>query len=232
MLRLLALRICLTLSLLVLFAATTLAETATVTAKPAVWQSATSASGEGPNLGAAAPSLFKQASVPEIIATPANMQNQFQQQPTYAPQQQQQPPQNGNFGPAVTGYDGNLPVAMPPLNIPSTALKCCQEDNLGRTCEVDRYLNKPTHLDPNCLVCVKEPYIDTETVKEQTEVVIQRCFEAKVPFKQDGCEDGTWYKKEGDKIIRRLRPCTTTVNLSYEKQVVKYRDVWYHVRCD
>lgn len=166
----------------------------------------------------AASNYFHSVSSPEVIATPAVQRG-------YA---------DPSRGAAPGGYAGVAPDPDPFAGIDPAKFRCCEGNEAGKMCQFDRYLKYPSHLSKKeleCVVCLKEPYTVMVPVKEQAEVVLFRCFKTEQPFEYAGCEDGTCFYKKGDKELRRMRPCTITVDLNYEKKVVRYRDVWYHVRC-
>lgn len=124
---------------------------------------------------------------------------------------------------------------MRELEPPAGLIECtCDGVQPGPRVRVWRSLVKPTDpsIDQRCVACVKEPCLGYETVEEEYRAVLYRCFESTEPFKRGGCEAGQWFEETGDKRIRKLHPCEIKVPVKYQKPVVKYRDVYYYIRCD
>lgn len=123
---------------------------------------------------------------------------------------------------------------LPELEVPSNLIDCTCDGQLpGPRCRVWRSFVKPSDpsLNPRCVVCVKEPYLDYETVEEELHVVLQRCFETSEPFKHKGCEGGHWYEAKGTTKLRKLHSCEAKAPVKYLKPVVRYRDVYYYIQC-
>lgn len=123
---------------------------------------------------------------------------------------------------------------MREIDVPPGLIDCtCGGQLPGPRCAVWRSLNKPTdpRIDPRCVVCVKEPYLDYETVTEEHRVIIHRCFESSEPFKHRGCEAGHCYEAKGTTTLRKLHTCEAKVPVKYLKPVVRHRDVYYYIPC-
>ncbi|MEM8865286.1 MAG: hypothetical protein AAGF31_07020 [Planctomycetota bacterium] len=146
----------------------------------------------------------------------------------------------------VGSYDGQTHTWLPNCNlqssgwmqeleVPAGLIDCtCNGKAPGPRYRVWRSFVKPTDpsIDPRCVVCVKEPCLDYETVEEEYRVVIHRCFESTEPFKHTGCEGGHCYEAKGTTKLRKLHPCEAKVPVKYQKPVVRYRDVYYYIQCD
>lgn len=142
----------------------------------------------------------------------------------------------GAYAGATWLPDANLQAGgwMREIDVPPGLIDCTCEGQLpGPRRPVWRSLNKPTspQIDPRCVVCVKEPYLDYETVTEEHRVVIHRCFESSEPFKHRGCEAGHCYEAKGTTTLRKLHTCEAKVPVKYLKPVVRYRDVYYYIPC-
>lgn len=115
---------------------------------------------------------------------------------------------------------------------------CCPDCTTGN-CDDDliRWKTKEAALsdprcDPECLVCVKEPFICQKEVMEEAEVVFFRCYERIVPFHDVRCEDQRCIKEEGKRTVKKLEPCTVTIKFPCKKTVIDYCDVWICIKCD
>jgi hypothetical protein len=126
------------------------------------------------------------------------------------------------------------------LDFPGIVAKadCCPDCTTGN-CDDDlvRWPTKEAaladpHCDPECLVCVKEPFICQKTVMEEAEVVFFRCYERTVPFHETHCEDQRCIKEVGERTVKKLEPCTVTIKYPCKKTVIDYRSVWICIRCD
>lgn len=123
---------------------------------------------------------------------------------------------------------------LPEIEVPSQLIDCtCNGQIPGPRCRVWRSFVKPTDpsLDPRCVVCVKEPYLDYQTVTEDLHVVIHRCFETSEPFNHKRCEGGQCLEAKGTTTLRKLHPCEAKVPVKYLKPIIRYRDVFYYIQC-
>jgi len=130
--------------------------------------------------------------------------------------------------------DGALHI----LDIPGVEAQahCCPDSTTGN-CDKDltRYETKQAAIDagcdPECLVCVKEPFICTKIVMDSAEVVFFRCYERTIPFNDKRCEDQRCIQEVGERTVKKLEPCTVKINFPCKKTVIDYREVWICIKC-
>jgi hypothetical protein len=137
---------------------------------------------------------------------------------------------------------GHIPPCKHPihiLNFPGILekSKCCPNCLTGN-CDHDlkRFPTKQAALaagcDPECIVCVKEPFVCQVTVWECAEVVFFRCYQRSCPFKDKHCEDQRCIEEVGKRTVKKLEPCTVNVKFPCKKTIIDYRDVWICIKCD
>ena len=130
--------------------------------------------------------------------------------------------------PACTDCKHVLCPPHPPID-----LYCdCDPNQAVDQCPLYRFLDYALaqkfiadhHLNPNCLVCVKEPFIcNGKQVTEEVEIVLYRCKKTAT----ENCTNGKCITES----VSELEPCTTKFTLCHVKQYVKYCEVWIYIDC-
>ena len=136
-------------------------------------------------------------------------------------------PVTGGKDPAC---DGCKFVLCPPTQPLVLNCDCCK-DAASDECPLYRFLdyNKAVAfigsngLNPNCLVCVKEPFVCAHQVTEEVEIVLNRCKKTC----NDKCEAGKCISES----VSELEPCTAKYTLCHTKQYIKYCEVWIYIDC-
>lgn len=115
-------------------------------------------------------------------------------------------------------------------------IDCCPDNSTGNCdCDIKRFFTKEEALrcchDPNCVICVQEPFICEKTCFEETEVVFFRCYEKCEPFKFARCEDQRCIQEVGKRTVKKLDPCKVKIRVPIRKLVIEYRKVWICINC-
>jgi hypothetical protein len=115
-------------------------------------------------------------------------------------------------------------------------IDCCPDNSTGNCdCDIQRFDCKEEALkcchDPNCVICVQEPYICEKLCYEEAEVVFFRCYEKCEPFKFSRCEDQRCIQEVGKRTVKKLDPCTVKIKVPIRKLVIEYRKVWICINC-
>jgi len=136
-------------------------------------------------------------------------------------------PVTGGKDPACEGCKFVLCPPTQPL-----VLNCdCCKDPAADQCPLYRFLDynkavafiSSNGLNPNCLVCVKEPFVCAHQVTEEVEIVLNRCKKTC----NDKCEAGKCISES----VSELEPCTAKYTLCHTKQYIKYCEVWIYIDC-
>jgi hypothetical protein len=150
------------------------------------------------------------------------------------------PSDSGSGDYAADDY-GRLPRCLRALHIlkyPGILgqIDCCPDNSTGNCdCDIKRFFTKEEALrcchDPNCVICVQEPFICEKICFEETEVVFFRCYEKCEPFKFARCEDQRCIQEVGKRTVKKLDPCTVKIRVPIRKLVIEYRKVWICINC-
>lgn len=162
------------------------------------------------------------AAAPAVVAPSASTPAASQPATTTACQ-----PVTGGKDPAC---DGCRFVLCPPMQPLTLNCDCCK-DPAADQCPLYRFLDYnracafigSNGLNPNCLVCVKEPFVCSHQVTEEVEIVLNRCKKTC----NDKCEAGKCISQS----VSELEPCTAKYTLCHNKQFIKYCEVWIYIDC-
>lgn len=115
-------------------------------------------------------------------------------------------------------------------------IDCCPDNTTGN-CDRDikrfnsEQAARASCHDPNCVICVQEPYICEKLCYEEAEVVFFRCYEKCEPFTFARCEDQRCIQEVGKRTVKKLDPCTVKIKVPIRKLVIEYRKVWICINC-